>query len=124
MRLGSGLLQRRDLAIELELVDGLDDPAHLGPGGHAEGCVVWTPPVPGHWCIEVLLQREGAESLRSLRNIDMDEPLRPGEPHGRIIPVGNPFDHTVTIHLELEKMDISKTTRIERIAETSVRMRN
>ena len=71
------------------------------PGGAAVGCVVWTPPGPGHWCIEAVLIQEGAEPQRSQRNIDADEPLQPGEPHARVIRVGNPLDHRVDISLRL-----------------------
>ena len=71
------------------------------PGSDAQGCVMWTPPSSGHWCVEALLIREGREPLRSQRNIDMDEVLQPGVPHSRIIPIKNPFDHPVTITLGL-----------------------
>ena len=74
---------------------------HVPPGSVASGCVVWTPPGPGHWCIEVVLHQEGAEPQRSQRNIDADEPLQPGEPHSLTFPVGNPFDHRVDITLGL-----------------------
>jgi len=71
------------------------------PGGSAVGCVIWTPPIHGHWCIEVVLHQEGAEPQWSQRNLDWDEPLRPGEPHSLIFSVGNPFPHTVDITLGL-----------------------
>ena len=74
---------------------------HVPPGSVASGCVVWTPPGPGHWCIEVVLHQEGAEPQRSQRNIDADEPLQPGESHSRVFEVGNPFDHRVDITLGL-----------------------
>ncbi|MCG2766994.1 MAG: hypothetical protein L6435_01230, partial [Anaerolineae bacterium] len=71
------------------------------PGGAAVGCVIWTPPGPGHWCIEVVLHQEGAEPQRSQRNIDADEPLQPGVSHSRVFEVGNPFGHRVDISLGL-----------------------
>ena len=72
------------------------------PGGEATGCVVWVPPEPGHWCVEVLLRQPGVpEPQRSLRNVDVDEPLVPGEPHIRSFLVGNPLQQVVTINLEL-----------------------
>ena len=74
----------------------------LAPAGEAaSGCVVWTPPLPGHWCIEVALLQEDAEPQLSQRNIDADEPLQPGESHARVFPVGNPLDHRVDISLGL-----------------------
>jgi hypothetical protein len=74
---------------------------HVPSGSIGSGCVVWTPPGPGHWCIEVVLHQDGAEPQHSQRNIDADEPLQPGEPHSLTFPVGNPFDHRVDITLGL-----------------------
>ena len=74
---------------------------HVPPGSVGSGCVVWTPPGPGHWCIEVVLHQEGAEPQHSQRNIDADEPLQPGESHSLTFPVGNPLDHPVHITLGL-----------------------
>ncbi len=59
------------------------------PGGIRRGCVVWVPPKEGHWCIEVLLRQPGAKDpQRSQRNIDIWEPLAPGESHTLRVPVG------------------------------------
>ena len=58
------------------------------PGGHAKGCVIWVPPVDGHWCIQVHLKQPGWDDLVSQRNIDIFEPLVPGEPHHLEFPVG------------------------------------
>jgi hypothetical protein len=66
------------------------------PGGHARGCVVWVPPEPGHWCIEVLLMQQGADPQRSQRNIDVWEPLSPGQEDELVFAVG-PFTETTTI---------------------------
>jgi hypothetical protein len=72
------------------------------PGGEATGCVVWVPPEPGHWCVEVLLTQPGVpEPQRSLRNVDLDEPLVPGEPHTLFFPVRNPLAEAATIDLGL-----------------------
>ncbi|MDY7080208.1 MAG: hypothetical protein SXV54_25280 [Chloroflexota bacterium] len=70
-------------------------------GSLAKGCVVWVPPVPDHWCIQVRLMGERFPRMISQRNVDVDEPLTPGTPHSRSFPVGNPFDHPVTITLGL-----------------------
>ena len=57
--------------------------------GIAMGCTMWVSPEPGQWGIEVLLFQEDAqEPLRSLRNIDLWEPLVPGETHDLVFPVG------------------------------------
>ena len=59
------------------------------PGDRAIGCVMWMNPEPGRWGIEVLLLQEGAqEPFRSLRNIDLWEPLVPGASHDLIFQVG------------------------------------
>jgi uncharacterized membrane protein len=71
------------------------------PGGYARGCIVWVPPQAGRWCVEVLLTQPEAtpEVQRSLRNVDVDEPLVPGQPHELVFPVGNPLQGTVDITL-------------------------
>ena len=74
-------------------------PVHMPPDGWVQECVLWTPPVPGHWCIEVVIHQEGFAPQRSQRNIDLDEPLQPGEAHTKVFPVGNPSDQVATITL-------------------------
>jgi hypothetical protein len=75
-------------------------PAH----GAARGHVVWLPPDwVGKFCIKVTLQMAGQEPIWSQRNIDVGEPLRPGQPHDLVFPVGNPTDETATIELGLVK---------------------
>ncbi len=75
--------------------------AWVPPGGRAVGCTVWVPPSDDHWCIEVRLIEEGEPYAISQRNVDVDEPLAPNTLHERTFPVGNPFDHPVTITLGL-----------------------
>ena len=70
-------------------------------GGHAIGCTMWVTPEPGLWGIEVLLFQEDAqEPLRSLRNIDLWEPLEPGEAHDLIFQVG-PLGAQGVVNFEL-----------------------
>jgi hypothetical protein len=64
-------------------------------------CIHWIPPVSGHVCLQVELFQGNYPPQRSQRNIDVDEPLEPGVPHGRLIPVGNPHDRPMTITLGL-----------------------
>ena len=72
------------------------------PGGAARGCVFWIPDGSGPWSIEVKLLQPGTPDVqRSQRNLDMLEPLRPGQPHTLTFPVGNPFPAPVTITLGL-----------------------
>jgi hypothetical protein len=74
---------------------------HLPPHSVVRECIHWIPPVSGHVCLQVELFMEGYAPQRSQRNIDVDEPLVPGEPHGLAFPVGNPLDHVATIELGL-----------------------
>jgi hypothetical protein len=76
-------------------------PVHLPPNSVVNECVHWIPPVSGHLCLQVELFIEGYEPQRSQRNLDVDEPLVPGQPHELIFPVGNPTGQPVTITLGL-----------------------
>ncbi|MBN2391882.1 MAG: hypothetical protein JXR84_14235, partial [Anaerolineae bacterium] len=71
--------------------------------GAATGHVIWTPPdFGGHFCVRVTLEMEGHEPIWSQRNIDVGEPLRPGEPHARTFLVGaGPYTGPVTVNLGL-----------------------
>jgi hypothetical protein len=88
------------IGIPFTPIDGLR-PVHLPPYSVVNECIHWIPPVSGHVCLQVELFMEGYERQRSQRNIDVDEPLRPGEPHSREFSVGNPFDVPVTVTLGL-----------------------
>jgi hypothetical protein len=74
---------------------------HLPPYSVVNECVHWIPPVDGHLCLQVELFMEGEEPQRSQRNIDVEEPLVPGEPHTLFFPVGNPLEQPVGIELGL-----------------------
>jgi hypothetical protein len=65
---------------------------HLPPHSIVRECIHWIPPVSGHVCLQVELEMEGHHPQRSQLNLDVDEPLIPGEPHTLRFPVGNPFD--------------------------------
>ncbi len=73
--------------------------------GAARGHVMWTPPDwRGKFCVRVTLEMEGHEPVWSQRNIDVGEPLRRGQPHSLVFPVGGwPYDEggpvTVTLGL-------------------------
>jgi hypothetical protein len=70
--------------------------------GAARGHVVWQSPVSsGKSCVRVTLEMKGHEPVWSQRNIDVGEPLAASTPHSLYFPVGNPFDHPVTITLGL-----------------------
>jgi hypothetical protein len=86
-------------------------PAHITPNpiqifvpanGAARGHVIWEPPDwAGKFCVKVTLQMEGQEPLWSQRNIDVGEPLRPGQAHAFAFPVGNPTAEVATVELGL-----------------------
>jgi hypothetical protein len=71
-------------------------PVTVPPGGTAVGCVVWVPPVPGHWCIQATIHQEMSAPLISQRNIDIWERLIPGQMDVLPFQVG-PFTETTTI---------------------------
>ena len=81
-------------------IDGLRQ-VHLPPFSVVRECIHWVPPVGGQVCLQVELFIGEHEPQRSRRNVDVDEPLEPLTPHARPFPVGNPFDHPVTITLGL-----------------------
>ncbi|MEJ2735120.1 MAG: hypothetical protein P8189_16400 [Anaerolineae bacterium] len=88
------------IGIPFTPIDGLR-PVHLPPHSAVKECIHWIPPLSGHLCLQVELFMDGYEPQRSQRNIDVDEPLVPGQPHELIFPVGNPLDHLATIELGL-----------------------
>jgi hypothetical protein len=79
-------------------IDGLRS-VHLPPHSTVVECIHWIPPLSGHVCLQVALFMEGYAPQRSQRNIDVNELLRPNVPDAFTFPVGNPFDHPVTITL-------------------------
>ncbi|MCJ7661680.1 MAG: hypothetical protein MUO67_21240, partial [Anaerolineales bacterium] len=74
-------------------------PVHLPPFSKVVECIHWVPPVGGHLCLEVELYINKELSQHSQRNIDVNEPLVPLEPHTLVFPVENPIEHSVDIHL-------------------------
>lgn len=71
------------------------------PNGKAQGCVVWIPRQPGHWCLEVILHQPQQPDQRSQRNLDVWEVLTPGVPAETVFPVRNPGPTTDRIQLQL-----------------------
>ena len=88
------------IGIPFTPIDGLQSVV-LPPYSAVKQCIFWVPPVGGHVCLQVELHMEGYEPQRSQRNIDIDEPLVPGEPHALAFPVGNPFQEAMTITMGL-----------------------
>jgi len=88
------------IGIPFTPIDGLRE-VTLPPFSAVKTCIYWVPPVSGHVCLQAELFMDGYAPQRSQRNIDVDEPLVPGEPHTLAFPVGNPFPRPVTITLGL-----------------------
>ncbi|MDF1513406.1 MAG: hypothetical protein P1S60_06315, partial [Anaerolineae bacterium] len=63
------------------------------------GCTVWIPPTPQRWCIQVQILADGYPYQISRRNVDVDEPLRPGIAHSRSFMIRNPYEDPVTVTL-------------------------
>jgi hypothetical protein len=76
-------------------------PVHLPAHSLVHECIWWVPPTSGHVCLQVELEMDGHETQRSQRNIDIDEPLLPGQAHTLAFPVGNPLEHPATVRLGL-----------------------
>lgn len=64
-------------------------------------CIHWVPPIGGQLCLQVELFMADQHPQRSQRNLDVNEPLRPGEPHDLVFPVRNPLEEQATIVLGL-----------------------
>jgi len=88
------------IGIPFTPIDGLQV-VTLPPFSSIKTCITWVPPAAGHVCVQVTLLMDGIAPQRSQRNIDVDEPLVPGEPHTLEFPVGNPLPRPVTITLGL-----------------------
>jgi len=71
--------------------------------GAARGHVIWSAPGwQGKFCVQVMIEIPGHKPVWSRRNIDVGEPLRPGQPHSLVFPVGSwPYERPVTITLGL-----------------------
>ncbi len=80
-----------------------DTSVTVPPGGFATGCIVWVPPVTGHWCIQATIHQDLTEPIVSQRNIDIWERLIPGVENGTTFQVG-PFPETTTVDLELKNL--------------------
>ncbi|GAG02769.1 unnamed protein product, partial [marine sediment metagenome] len=72
---------------------------HLPPHSMVKECLYWVPPVSGQVCLEITLEMEGYEPLKSQRNVDVNEPLQPGVKDQLTFPVGNPYAYPVDISL-------------------------
>jgi len=65
-------------------------------------CISFVPMHPGHICIQIRISKEGYEDVFSWKNLDVVEPLWPGETDTLQFPIGNPLDHAVDIEIEID----------------------
>jgi hypothetical protein len=73
------------------------------PNGTAKACIVWTPTVSdaGHRCIQVTIRQPGYPDVRSQKNLDIVEPLVPGQFDSLTLPVGNPLPQVADIEVRV-----------------------
>jgi hypothetical protein len=71
------------------------------PHGQSRVQTIWIAQYQGHACVQIKLQSPGHAPVYSQRNIDVGEPLRPDQPHARLIEVRNPTNEVVTITMAL-----------------------
>lgn len=71
--------------------------------GSTKVCIVWMPTVSdaGHRCIQVTIRQPGFDDLRSQKNLDIVEPLRPGHFDRLVFPVSNPLSQVVDIEMRV-----------------------
>jgi uncharacterized repeat protein (TIGR01451 family) len=63
----------------------------IPPHGSVTVCIVWIPTTPGHQCLQVLVidPDQQFDPMRSQRNLDVSEVLKPGVPATFEVPVHN-----------------------------------
>ncbi len=76
-------------------------PVSLPPYSLVKTCIHWVPPMFGHLCLQVELNSVDYWTQFSQRNLDVNEPLKPGIPDDLIIQVGNPSGAVANISLGL-----------------------
>ncbi len=74
-------------------------PVNLPPFSIVKQCIHWVPPIFGHLCLQVLLVSPGYLPQFSQRNLDVNEPFKPGIPDDLIFLVGNPTNELADISL-------------------------
>ena len=79
--------------------------AEIPPHGRTRICLAWVPPVPGQFCVQVILNDASQVYAPqvSQRNLDVQEVLLPGKPTETIFLVGNPTGVETTLLLEVKR---------------------
>lgn len=73
----------------------------IPPGGSVTVCIFWTPTVPGHQCVQIVINdvNQKFQPMRSQRNLDVNEVLQPGKGSTFTIPVRNDSDASALIRM-------------------------
>jgi hypothetical protein len=77
-------------------------PITLPPYSSVKKCVMWVPPLAGHFCVQVTLidPQQHFPPVKSQRNLDVGEVFKPGQwTDPFVFPVGNPTDRPLDIRL-------------------------
>jgi len=65
-------------------------------------CISFVPTHPGHLCIQIRISKPGYKDVISWKNLDVVEPLQPGQTDTLEFPIGNPLDHTADIDIDIQ----------------------
>jgi len=74
----------------------------IPPHDTKEACISFVPTHPGHICFQIVITKTGYEPVISMLNLDVVEPLWPGDTDSVQFPIGNPLDHTATIDIDID----------------------
>jgi hypothetical protein len=97
-------------------------PAH----GSLKVCISFVPTHPGHLCIQIRISKPGYKDVTSWKNMDVVEPLQPGQTDTLEFPIGNPLDHTADIDIDIQSNCpgwnvVADPARLEDVAPGEVR---
>ena len=74
----------------------------IPPHSTKEVCISFVPTHAGHYCFQIVITKPGYEPVVSMLNLDVIEPLWPGDTDTVQFPVCNPLNHTATVELEIQ----------------------
>jgi hypothetical protein len=74
----------------------------IPPHSTKKVCISFVPTHAGHHCFQIVISKVGYEDVISMLNLDVVEPLWPGDTDTVRFPVCNPLDHRATVELELD----------------------
>jgi len=74
----------------------------IPPHDTKKACISFVPTHPGHICFQIIITKTGYKPVISMLNLDVVEPLWPGDTDSVQFPIGNPLTHTVTIDIDID----------------------